>query len=80
VRWEEIEWAKAVFSEQPKHPSHAVNPLDISGRLIRYEPVALPPHLLLRSAEIADDWFIERGPHVIHVPKSVLARLQRRTP
>ena len=75
LRWEEIEWAKAVFSEKPKCPSHIVNPLDISGRVVRYEPMALPPHLLLRSAEIAEDWFIERGPHVIHVPKLVLKRL-----
>lgn len=76
VRWEEIEWAKAVFSDMPKYPTHIVNPLDVSGRVLRYEPVSLPPHMLLRSAEIAEDWFIERGPHRIHVPKPVLARLQ----
>lgn len=76
VRWEEIEWAKAVFSETPKRPTHIVNPLDVSGQLLRYEPIALPPHLLLRSAEITQDWFIERGPHTIHVPKPVLSRLQ----
>lgn len=76
VRWEEIEWARAAFSDRPKRPSHVVNPLDVSGQVLRYEPVALPPHMLLRSAEIAEDWFIERGPHVIHLPKIVLARIR----
>ncbi len=76
VHWEEIEWAKAEFSADAKRPSHIVNPLDVTGRVLRYEPAALPPHLLLRSAEIAEDWFIERGLHIIHVPKSVLVRLQ----
>lgn len=76
VQWEEIEWAQAEFSAAPRIPGHVVNPLDISGQVLRYEPVALPPHVLLRSAEIVDDWFITRGPHVIHVPKPVLERLQ----
>ena len=76
VRWEEIEWAQAEFSATSRTPSHVVNPLDVSGQVLRYEPVALPPHLLLRSAEISEDWFITRGPHLIHVPKVVLARLQ----
>lgn len=76
IRWEEIEWAKAVYSDRPKRPTHIVNPLDVGGRVLRYEPIALPPHMLLRSAEVTEDWFIERGPHIIHVPKSVVARLQ----
>ncbi len=76
VHWEEIEWAQAEFSAAARAPSHIVNPLDVSGQVLRYEPVALPPHLLLRSAEIAEDWFITRGPHIIHVPKGVVARLQ----
>ncbi len=76
VRWEEIKNASAVFSPTPKCPTHLINPLDVTGQIERYEPVALPPHLLLRSAEISQDWFIEWAQRVIHVPKSVLARLE----
>lgn len=80
IRWEEIERPIARFSTTTKRPTHLVNPLDISGRIERYEPIALPPHLILRSAEIAEDWFVERALgkayHIVHLPKSVVARLK----
>lgn len=77
VRWQEIEGAWAVFSSVPKRPTHLVNPLDVSGQIERYEPVAIPPHLLMRSAEISQDWFVERAQHIIHIPKTVLGYLER---
>lgn len=80
VRWQEIEGTSAVFSPISKRPTHLVNPLDVTGQIERYEPIALPPHLLLRSAEISQDWFIERAQHIIHVPKFVLARLEGSAP
>jgi hypothetical protein len=36
----------------------------------------LPPHLLLRRAEIVDDWIVSAGEHRVHVPARVMARLQ----
>lgn len=75
LRWEEVERPIARFSEAVRRPSHPVNPLDVTGRLVRFDSIQVPPHLLLRQAEIAGDWFIERGPHVIHVPKTVIERL-----
>ncbi len=75
VRWGELPDAVAVLSEQPQRPTHVVNPLDISGELITYDPVALPPHLLLRTATLDQDWFVFDGNHRVHVPKRVLERI-----
>lgn len=52
-------------------PDHAVNPLDVEGRVVRYVPVAIPPHLIFDRAEIQQDEFIRAGNHVIHVPVRV---------
>lgn len=54
-------------------PDHAVNPLDIAGRVRRYVPVAIPPHLIYDRAEIEEDEFIREGDRVVHVPKRVLS-------
>ncbi|MGI6604027.1 MAG: type I-D CRISPR-associated protein Cas5/Csc1 [bacterium] len=61
-QWEEISPAQAVFMENTVQPTHAINPLDISGKILSYEPVSIPPHLVLRSAEISGDWFVFAGP------------------
>lgn len=76
IRWAEIMRPIARFANEAQQPTHLVNPLDISGQLLRYEPVSIPPHLLVREAEIAQDWFITSAQHRIHVPKSVLMRLE----
>jgi CRISPR type I-D-associated protein Csc1 len=76
ILWKEVEKPLAVFRKEPVRPTHPLNPLDISGQLSLYEPVSIPPHLLLRTAEIQDDWFIFAGPHRVHVPKKVLTRCQ----
>lgn len=75
VRWSEISNPISIFREQPQHPTHIVNPLDITGRLVSYDPISIPPHLLLRSVVLADDWFIFNSRHVVHVPKLVLKRV-----
>lgn len=76
VRWSEIEWATAEWSDEPVRPSHPVNPLDVGGKIVRFDPVLLPPHLLMRVADIQGDWFVRRGgKHLIHVPKRVAARV-----
>jgi CRISPR-associated protein Csc1 len=74
VRWEELPDAMAVFRDQPQRPTHVINPLDVSGQLISYDPVSIPPHLLLRTVTLERDWFVLSGPHRIHVPKTVIAR------
>ncbi|MEW6448579.1 MAG: type I-D CRISPR-associated protein Cas5/Csc1 [Bacillota bacterium] len=76
IRWEEIEKLLAVFREEPVHPTHPLNPLDISGEVISFQPVSIPPHLLLRTAEVTKDWFIFSGPHRVHVPRRVLKYCQ----
>lgn len=52
-------------------PDHALNPLDVAGRVLRYVPVAIPPHLVYDRAEIEEDEFIRAGNRAIHVPKRV---------
>lgn len=75
VRWQEIEWAKAKWSDEAVRPSHAVNPLDVAGKIVRFDPIMLPPHLLMRVAEISNDWFIYHGMLKIHVPKRVARKV-----
>jgi len=76
VCWEEIMEPRAVFRDEAIRPTHPLNPLDISGETVSYEPVMIPPHLLLRTAEVRNDWFIFDGRHRIHLPKRVLERCQ----
>lgn len=76
ILWKEIEKPLAVFRKEPVRPTHPLNPLDISGQVNSYEPVSIPPHLLLRTAEVQNDWFIFAKQHRMHVPKKVLVRCQ----
>jgi CRISPR-associated protein Csc1 len=77
VEYSEIKTAKAFFKTDLICPSHPVNPLDVSGIVESYDPISLPPHLLLRIANIRDDWFVTEAGHTIHVPKRVLERIQK---
>lgn len=76
ARWSELPNPFAVYREGAQSPTHVVNPLDINGRAVSYDPVAIPPHLLLRTATIEQDWFIFSGRHTVQVPKRVLARIE----
>lgn len=69
LEWEEITPVVATFATEPTRPTHAVNPLDIQGQILSYDPLPIPPHLIFRVAEIRDDWFIMSGEHVVHVPR-----------
>lgn len=69
LEWEEITSPTAVFIETPVRPTHAINPLDIQGEILSYEPLSIPPHLVFRSAEIRRDWFIFSGEHRVHFPR-----------
>lgn len=74
ARWEELPNPVAVFREQPQRPGHVINPLDVSGKVISYEPISIPPHLLLRNVTLDQDWFVFSGRHAVQVPKRVIAR------
>ncbi len=67
--WEDIAPAVAVRRLDAVRPTHAVNPLDVQGKIPTYYPVAIPPHLVLQFADIAEDWFVFSGEHRIHVPR-----------
>jgi len=78
IRWEEIENPLAIFKEEATRPTHPVNPLDVSGQVTAYDPIMLPPHMLFRTAEIAEDWFVFSGRHRVHVPVRVMERRLKR--
>ena len=68
-QWESITPAVAIFAENVVRPTHSVNPLDVSGSIVAYDPVAIPPHLVMRAAEIERDWFVFSGEHVVHLAR-----------
>jgi CRISPR-associated protein Csc1 len=82
ARWTEVNQPRAIMRDAPVESTHPVNPLDVGGEVVTYEPVMMPPHLLLRRAQIQKDWFVfaesDRSYHRIHVPKRVLTRLEER--
>lgn len=52
-------------------PSHAINPLDVSGTVTECILHSIPPHLVYERAAIEDDEFVRDGRLVIHVPERV---------
>ena len=75
IRWEEVSQPVALFREKQQRPTHMINPLDINGQLISYDPVIIPPHLLLRAPTLTEDWWVFKEGHTIQVPKRVLTRI-----
>ena len=69
LEWEEIARPIAALKDEPVRPTHAVSPLDVQGKILVYDPVAIPPFLILRFADIADDWFVFSGEHRVHLPR-----------
>ncbi len=78
VFWEEIGEPVAIHKEEKVRPSHPINPLDVSGRIVAYDPVSIPPHLIFRVADIENDWFIFAGNHSVHIPKRIIERMRTR--
>jgi len=68
IKWTEICEAEPVYCDSPVVPSHAVNPLDVRGKIVSCSPIAIPPHLVFQRAEIEKDWFIFKDEHIVHVP------------
>ena len=77
IRWDELVRPLARLEELAK-PTHLLNPLDIGPDAIidRYEPIIIPPHLLLRNAIVANDWFIISGRHCVQLPQRVRTWLE----
>lgn len=73
--WEEIRPAVAVLSEETVKPTHAVNPRDIQGEIVSYDPQTIPPHLVLREAEIRKDWFVFSSGHRVHLPRRLVGNV-----
>jgi CRISPR-associated protein Csc1 len=67
--WQEITQVVAVFTDHAIRPTHAVNPLDVQGEIVSYDPLPIPPHLIFRIAEIQKDWFVFSDEHRVHVPR-----------
>jgi CRISPR type I-D-associated protein Csc1 len=74
-RWRRFMKPKAFYCEDVVIPTHAVNPLDVSGEVLSYEPVVLPPHMLFRRVEIKNDWFIKADGQVVLLPKRILQNI-----
>jgi CRISPR-associated protein Csc1 len=69
---EEIKVPRAIFSSERFRPTHLVNPLDVSGRVITYSVVSIAPFLLLRDLTLEGDWLVKAGVDIVHVPRRVL--------
>lgn len=72
LQWQEITPAVAILIDQPVRPTHAVNPLDVQGEVVSFEPVPIPPHLIFRVAEISNDWFVFSGEHRVHLARRMV--------
>lgn len=77
LEWQEVTPAVAVFTDSVVRPTHAVNPLDIQGEIISYDPLPIPPHLIFRVAEIRNDWFVFSEEHSVHLPRRFSAAGQQ---
>lgn len=73
LEWQEVTPAVAVLTDSAVRPTHAVNPLDIQGEIVSYDPVPIPPHLIFRVAEIRNDWFVFADEHSVQVPRRLTA-------
>lgn len=75
VAQREITEPVAAYFSRVMRPTHPVNPLDIAGRVEKYDPVIIPPHMLFRTAEIKNDWFCVIKEHRVHIPARVMQRV-----
>jgi CRISPR type I-D-associated protein Csc1 len=70
VRLDTVEIAHPIAVRVPDavRPTHAVNPLDVQGEIKAYQPIPLPPFMILKVADIENDWFVFSGNHRVHLP------------
>jgi hypothetical protein len=77
VCWKGIESPQAFLLDEAVVPAHPVNPLDISGEVLSYDPIILPPHMLFRRAEIRGDWFVRVDGGMVLLPKRIRHEIGR---
>ncbi len=75
VNWQEIKSPKVYFLKEPVSPSHPLNPIDLNGQLLSYEPIMIPPHMIFRKSKIQHDYFVFAGNEKILFPKRLLERV-----
>ncbi|MHB1420046.1 MAG: type I-D CRISPR-associated protein Cas5/Csc1 [Bacillota bacterium] len=76
IYWRQFDSPKAFFREEPIVPAHPVNPMDISGEVLSYEPIMVPPHMLFRRVEIRGGWFIYADCRMVMLPQRVKQDLE----
>ncbi len=80
IHYTEIDKPVARYQDHTFATSHLVNPLDVRGNVEAFNPINIPPHLLLRHARLRDDYVVtrkqDRTYHAIHVPSRVLQRTE----
>ena len=80
VIYVEVSNPVARYDEDVFTVSHLVNPLDVTGKVLAFTIVNIPPFLLLRDARLQGDYVVAdregRRRNVVHIPKRVLARCE----
>jgi CRISPR-associated protein Csc1 len=80
VHYTEITKPVAHYRTRTFAPSHLINPLDVQGNVETFNPINIPPHLLLRQARLCDDYVVTRKQkrtyHNVHVPGRILQRVE----
>jgi len=75
ARWQEIDNPLAMFRTEAIEATHAVNPLDVGGKRVTFDIIFIPPHSIMRTGTIAEDWFVFKGPHRVHIPLRVVRHI-----
>lgn len=82
LKWREIYNPVAYFNDDSYNVDHIVNPLDVSGKVQKYEIVRIPPFLLLKNVELKNDWYIEDKnkeincrKRIVHLPEKILTEV-----
>lgn len=80
VHYAEIPTPLARYQTRTFAPTHLVNPLDVRGNVEAFNPINIPPHLLLRHARLCDDYVVsykqKRAYHTIHIPARILQQVE----
>jgi CRISPR type I-D-associated protein Csc1 len=80
VYYREITKPVAHYRTRTFAPSHLINPLDVQGNVETFNPINIPPHLLLRQARLCVDYVVTRKQkrtyHNVHVPGRILQRVE----
>lgn len=80
ICYTEIVNPTAYYNSRTFTPSHLVNPLDVRGEVEAFNPINIPPHLLLRHARMRNDYVVTQKQdhtyHTVHVPARILCKTE----